>query len=345
MPENVSQADLNAMIASKTAFVEQMGKSFPPSVWATFSLSLKGLEGIGYFILFLAVSIVLFVLLLELGNMVFYKSVLAGQEATGKKKKKTSEERAALYSKGNSVLAALFKKEWKLLFKTPVFLLNGMSGAFAGPILGLMPIIGKKGQTQGTLDVLNNEKYVLPLALGALGLVIFAAGMNLVASTAISREGQTFWISKIIPVPPETQVKAKLLLSLVTSAMVVLLTGVIITIVLRIAFYRAIIIMILGLFGSVPMTIYNMMIDISRPKLGWTNPQEAIKSNLNGILGMVISIIVVIVLAAAVLIMMMVGAPEVLIYVIIAAVITIITIPGYHILLSMARSKYTSIEM
>ncbi len=345
MPDNMSQADMNALIASKTGFIEQMGKSFPPSIWATLALSLKGIEAFGYFLLFMAVSVGLFILLLQLGNLVFYKSVLAGQESTGKKKKTTREERAALYSKGNSALKALFKKECKLLFKTPVFLLNGMAGAFAGPIIGLMPVIGKNSGTKDLLNILNNPANVMPLALGALGLVIFATGMNMVASTAISREGQTFWISKVIPVAPETQIKSKLLLSLLTSSIVVFVTGIIVSIVLKMAIYRILVVLILGVLGSVPMIIYNMMIDLSRPKLGWTNPQEAIKSNLNGILGMVVSILIVVILAAVVIGMIALNLPEAFIYLLTAVIISLLSIPGYKVLLSISRWKYTSIEM
>jgi ABC-2 type transport system permease protein len=50
-----------------------------------------------------------------------------------------------------------------------------------------------------------------------------------------------------------------------------------------------IIIIILGPLGSVEMTLIGMTIDIIRPMRGWTNPQQAMKQNLNVLIGMAIS--------------------------------------------------------
>ena len=42
----------------------------------------------------------------------------------------------------------------------------------------------------------------------------------------------------------------------------------------------------LGLLGSIPVTEMGMIIDITRPLLTWTNPQQAMKQNLNVLIGM-----------------------------------------------------------
>ena len=45
-------------------------------------------------------------------------------------------------------------------------------------------------------------------------------------------------------------------------------------------------IIFLGLLGSIPMTQIGMIIDILRPMLDWNNPQKAMKQNLNVLIGM-----------------------------------------------------------
>ena len=48
--------------------------------------------------------------------------------------------------------------------------------------------------------------------------IIFLCGTNMVAMTAYSREGESFFISKFLPIAPKTSVNAKLLFSMLTSA-------------------------------------------------------------------------------------------------------------------------------
>ena len=37
-----------------------------------------------------------------------------------------------------------------------------------------------------------------------------------------------------------------------------------------------ILITLLGFIGSIPLTAFNLMIDMAKPKLIWNNPQEAV---------------------------------------------------------------------
>ncbi|NLK91253.1 MAG: hypothetical protein GX274_06715, partial [Clostridiales bacterium] len=56
--------------------------------------------------------------------------------------------------------------------------------------------------------------------------------------------------------------------------------------IIRLRISTIVLIVILGLLGSIPMTQIGMVIDIIRPSLKWTNPQQAMKQNLNVLFGM-----------------------------------------------------------
>jgi ABC-2 type transport system permease protein len=56
--------------------------------------------------------------------------------------------------------------------------------------------------------------------------------------------------------------------------------------VIKLNMITAILIAGLGILGSIPMTQIGMIIDILRPLLTWSNPQQAMKQNLNVLIGM-----------------------------------------------------------
>lgn len=347
VPKQNSEELIREFLAGQAGLIEAVGRKFPPAIWATFSLSKPELEGFGYFMLFMGVSVVLSVFLLWLANRVFYKGLISGQEVAGRRKVLTSDEVSSKYRKSSSPVAAIFSREWKLLLRTPVYVLNGLTGAIMGPFMVVLLLV-IQGQDEGTRKILSfaqKPEYALFVTLAGLALALFTAGMNAVASTAVSREGQTFWIAKIIPVTPGQQVLAKLLNGLLVSVLGVLSTGLILSVVLKLTLYRILIIVILGIAGSIPMSAISLMIDILHPKLQWSSPQEAMKQNINGLFGMIASVLFLGVLALAAVISINSGMSEWAIYFILLLLTIVISVPALTGLFALAKRQYAKYEV
>jgi ABC-2 type transport system permease protein len=103
--------------------------------------------------------------------------------------------------------------------------------------------------------------------------------------------------------------------------------------------------LILGILGSVSLAALGLLFDVLRPKLEWTNPQEAVKQNLNAIFGMLASILVIGVLAIAAVILVLLGIPEWVVYLVIAVVIGVLTVPSLMGLYAAADSRYRKLEV
>jgi len=336
---------LKNLIDNKGLIVEA-GRKFPPSIWATRGLADNSLSSIGYFLLFLCVSVLLFIIMLWLANLVFYKGVIAGQEVTRKRKILTSNEMMKTYGKATNPVLSIFIKEWKLLVRTPVYMINGISGAFIGPII-LVIMVSTQSSSPEMADfygVMNNPAYAMYVALIGLGLILFTGGMNLVASTAVSREGNNFWISKMIPVSAERQVLAKFFSGYVIAALGTAVTAVILVAFAGVSIPRMLIVVIIGLLASVPMTAFNLLLDLMHPKLVWNNPQEAMKQNMNGLLGMVVSLILIGILGAVTGLMIMFALAEPLIYLALAAVCILLGLVSIKILFAAAKARYDNLE-
>ncbi len=343
VPENPE--DLQNFFTSQNGLVDMIGSRFPPSIWATRGLSDNGIAGWGYFLLYLAVCVALMLLLLWVSNLVFYKALLAGQEVSRKRKNITKSQIGKQLGRMSSPVAAIAKREWRLLMRTPLYVLNGLVGSVAGPIIMVMMLTLKNEPELAELVGSISDPGVIPYAaLVCLGLMLFTAGMNMVASTALSREGQTIWIAKMLPVSAKQQVAGKLVVSYIISAIGVLTTSLIMIILLKIPILWTVGATIVGLIGSVPMASLNLLLDVFHPKLVWNSEQEAMKQNMNGGIGMLLSLLVLLILGAAAVPMVLAGIPIQYVFIVIGAVAAILGVLAILALFAIAEKKYRDIE-
>lgn len=289
IPEGNEQEFIQNLIESNTGLLESIGNKFPPSIWATLGLSQPGWQGWGYFLLFVGLSLALVAVLLWLGNRFFYRGYLSGQEVQRKAKILSKEDMAKGTAKASSPVIALFWREWKLFMRTPIYVMNGLAGIIMIPLFMFMPFMTQAEELKEVLNYARDPQYTLITVLVSLGIMLFASSMNMVSCTAISREGNTIWISKMIPIPPKDQVLAKLLHSSSLSLLGLVAISIPLYFLLGIALYRILIILMLGLLTNVLINILGLMVDVFRPKLEWTDPQEAIKQNINVFFSMLAS--------------------------------------------------------
>lgn len=74
------------LLTSRINIIDKLGEKLPHVLWGTYSLSKPGIEGLLYFALTIAVAAIAFIFLLWLGNRIFDKGLLSGQEVSRKKK-------------------------------------------------------------------------------------------------------------------------------------------------------------------------------------------------------------------------------------------------------------------
>ena len=337
---------IKRFLAERPDLVELIGDKFPPSVWAAKGLSAAGIEGFGYFLLFLAVSAAFLLFLLWLSNKFFYKSLLAGQEVTRKRRRLTGAELDRQYEHKESAVSALMQKEWKLLFRTPVYALNGLTGFIIGPLIILIMLFTQKGNEDSMqlFELIKSPGTAPYVLLGGLGLMLFTAGMNPAASTSMSREGNNFWISKLIPVTARQQVTAKFLVSYLISAAGVIVTGLILWIFIKQAPLYVLGAVLVGLLGAVPMVALNLALDVFHPKLIWNTEQEAMKQNMNSGIGMLLSLLVMLIMGIVALVMLAASLPMWSVFAAIGAVSVILGVLTVFIMLSTAEKKFAELE-
>ena len=158
-------------------------------------------------------------------------------------------------------------------------------------LLGVYALTGVLGELEGMASLVANSPY-LPYGL-FLG-VSFVSSISMLSSTSVSRQGSQFALDKTLPLKPSEFVRAKLALHLVMVG-----TTNLIYLALALLFFR---LSLVYLLWMVPLSLlvvfsnaaFGLGIDYRRPMLSWSIPQQAMKSNMNGLLGMGASFVVLI---------------------------------------------------
>jgi ABC-2 type transport system permease protein len=184
----------------------------------------------------------------------------------------------------------------------------------------------------------------LVVVLGSALFMTICGSVNGTASSTFSREGAQFWISQVIPVAPREQAAAKFMHSYLVAMLGVVTASVVAAVFFHIRVARLAPAFVLSMAAGVLLTAAGMMIDLARPLLDWTNPQKAIKQNLNVLLALVADVVI---LTAAffgvkALVRAKLGASVVLGVVFVA--LAALAAASYAALLRFADKRYPEIE-
>ena len=286
-----------------TSLVPIMSNIFPGVGFAAnaliFSDAWAGLLNLLLFLLCSGAAIAVFLLL---GQLLYFKGV-AGVTETSAKRKAISAEELAKETAGSPVLWSYTKKEVRLLMRSPIAFMNCVLINFIWPLLLLfMMFTGNQSMDAIKVAIAGMEDQVL-LAI-IVGASAFIASGNAVTSSALSREGKSIYFMKYIPVSMKRQLYAKSLTGVLLS-----LIGIVLMCGLVVYFGAPVLVVVLGLVLSIPASIAasvsGLLIDAARPKLEWTNEQQAIKQNMNVLLHMLVGLILALLIVLPVLLLHM----------------------------------------
>lgn len=301
--ENITQ--LLASIMNKGGLLGVIANYLPTLVS---SQKMIAAAGIGEFLLHLlivaGVNIGICTLFLLAGEKLYIRVAQSFGSVSTKSKVLSQGERSNAVQRNSSQFKVLVSRNFKSLFRTPTYFLNGVLSTMLLPIVMiisiLFPVI-KNGGLPSTINIAGSvydislagirdfvllifsNNYLDQLAYGAAaGMVLgLATGMGGVAATAISRDAKHLDSIKSMPIKASSYFNSHILTSMLINAMgqVIFLIPVILLVpfipVLYISFFAAIFITTYMLTGI------DLMIDILHPSLNWTDEVKAMKGNFN----------------------------------------------------------------
>ena len=129
----------------------------------------------------------------------------------------------------------------------------------------------------------------LNIALNAgFGIIMFISVANATAPTAISREGESIFISKYLPISYRVQILSKVLSAFILNIVGLIVLVIFSAILIKPPVYLIMIIVVVGVLGIIFTCFSGILIDLNFPKLHWENEQKAVKQNMNVLVNMVV---------------------------------------------------------
>ncbi len=283
------------LLQDSAGLLRSVTGAFPPAAWAAGALTLNGLQALGSLALYLLTAAAGLFLTVQLGGRTFYRGALAQMETLRGPARGYKQDKVRV----SSVVKSLYVREWRILLRTPVYALNGLSGVVILPLmLILLPLMGNSANsTKVVFDMLTQMKGTALLLILA-GVMSFAAWVNPAATTAVSREGRQFWMGRTLPVPMHTQLLAKMLCAASLVLLGILLMVACLLIFMNLPPLMLLYAALIGLSLSVPVTMISMIPDVLKPKLNWNSEAEAMKQNFNSLIGMLLALVPILLGAA-----------------------------------------------
>ena len=332
---------------SPDSLLSRIGAGFPPSVWATKAVAEAGTaSGWTSLCVFAGVSLLLFWGILIAADKLFYRGLIGIGEVSGRKKTLSRTEMSRRVSSGRRPIRAIFEREWRIMNRTPIFLLNGVLTAVIIPLVFVvMARMGSGGGDATSILRFLTSSTSIYVILGAAGFMVVSGCLNGTASSAFSREGGQFWMSKVIPVTPREQVLAKFAHSYLIALLGFAAAAVVLVFVMRIGALVCLVAALLALTAGIALTAAGMIVDLARPLLDWINPMKAIKQNLNVLIAFFADMGILAVVWGVTSLLVKAGLGGAPLIVVVFAVLIVISALCFRFLMVLADKRYRDIEV
>lgn len=246
------------------------------------------------FVMYIAWNIGFIALFLVIGKLIYFKGAI-GINESGSSSRRIDLRKNTHHT---PIFKAYARKELKLLLRTPAYFLNCIMSIIIVPFM--MLIISIQPEIRGLMtsslihEMLSISGISYYIILGILIFSCMIGPMNMIASTAISREGDHVSFMKFIPVPYETQLYAKAVIGILLGIVGMLPLWGVVMYLLDFPMMLSIVSLLAIILSNIALSLVGIIIDTMRPKLIWEQEASAVKQNLNGMLEMLAGILFIV---------------------------------------------------
>lgn len=280
----------------------------------------------------LAAAIAIFMLLAQL---LYFKGVLNSNQVRQKHDNGTTLHNYFRRQKQSSPEWAYFKKELRILLRTPAYFMNCILISFVWPVfIYLIYLLQgpthflerfaegvRGGNTESTLYYL--------LIVSAVSVLVTAA--NSIASSSLSREGKFFSFMKYIPLSYSTQLRVKAATAIFISGSGMLVYTLAAGILLGINWTMLLFSCLLSLLSVVFSALFGVYMDSVNPKLVWDDELNVLRGNYNIFFNMALAMVMEVVLCVGSILMYRIGVPMLAIAMALMFLLLFLVAVGYYL--------------
>lgn len=273
--------DLFKSLAENSSnIIESLGVIYPPVIYLTNGL----INGDLFELLkFVGISITTFIIFVFLFSTQFKKI----NSRLGENFKKEENFRISKL-KSNSQLKALYLKELKGYFSTPIYVLNTAFGMLI-LLIGAVAIFFVDKNIIATFVGVPGMSNRMDLLI--LGVMIFCIGLSSTTPSSISIEGKNLWIAKSLPIGEKSIFLSKILLCLTITVPAVILANILFAIGLKFSIVDILWNLVISVLYCFLSAIMGIIINLYFPKLEWSSPIAAVKQSTSVFVNMIFTFI------------------------------------------------------
>ena len=244
------------------------------------------------------INCVTFIIFLIIGKITYLKSILKNTTyIIGKKSRKTNLEKKC---KSKSIARSYISKEFKSLFKSPMYFMQCIFPMIILLItliimtIMILPKITIALQNEEIREKFGDLSFDITAVYIILGIMQILFMMSTVSLTAISREGKSAVFIKYIPVSFYRQFIYKAMPQIFINMIIIItVLGLVVYAIPNIQLIYIAIIFILGMLINIFNSYFTLLIDLLRPKLNWDTEYAVVKQNGNKIFQYALAIIII----------------------------------------------------
>jgi len=235
-----------------------------------------------------------------------------------------------------SPLSALMRREAVVIKSQSAFIFEVVGELLIPLILiGVWAVTG----TIGEMATLLETVLTLPVVEEVIFLILaLVSNMTMISSTSVSRQGPNFAQDRLYPLEANQFVRAKLLfhLLLAGTANLLYLSGALIL--LNRGLASLIWMAPLSILSIAAVSSFQLAIDYHNPNEEWTLAQHAMKSNPNGLFGLLVALAWIVVAALFLIVLPLLGVSPLLSRLLALLIAALCLLFGYRVAVSQASS-------
>ena len=259
---------MGLLSANPNGFRIWLSRYLPPVYWMIKACTQRDLLSLLLFIAVCVIPFLLFVYLISLS----YKSIL-----TGLLSQHTSFHYHLGELRSSSPFKALFNKELRRFFGTPMYLVNSGIGAVFVLAAGVAALL-YRSSVQGFVEMFPAElQPMLPVLLAA-ALCFFITTIQ-ITPVSISLEGKTLWLLKEAPISSSLIFLCKILVQLLVVGVPLAFTVPALAYVFRLSALQGLLLFLAAFSFAVFFAVAGIVVNLFLPRLDYTNENMVIKQS------------------------------------------------------------------
>ena len=291
--EEITQEQMIQLVMQANGLVDLIKGYFPTLAPLTTALTTTSLFEVLISILeTIGISFIALIIYVFIAEKIYFKGLVGNLFSGNKKKGKVD------LSKNNFRNSKLYKsyigKEFKLLFRNPIFLMQCLVPAVLIPIImiGIFALNFKdisQEELQEITSLIPTDTLVVVSVI--LGIIQFFFMFSYISITAISRDGNNAVFMKYAPVSLYKQYMYKIAPNYIINTIMIILTLVMLQYFLKMPLITLALIFVISMAMSALQSILMLIIDLKKPKLEWDSEYAVVKQNMNLMYPMILSLV------------------------------------------------------